>query len=260
MDKSHDWDARTYHAVASPQETWGRRVLEWLALRGDEVVLDAGCGSGRMTRVLLERLPRGRVYGVDRSPAMLAVAREELAPFGERVRLLEGDLTTVDLPERVDAVFSNATLHWIRDHAALFRNLARLMRPGGRLAAQCGGRGNIAALRREVHTVAARDPFRAHLAGMAETWRFAGPEETADLLRAAGFTDIETGLDDAPQDFPDRDAYAVFIRTAVLLPFLEQLPADTRDGFVEAVATEAESTGRGYVADYVRLNMRARRA
>jgi hypothetical protein len=111
-----------------------------------------------------------------------------------------------------------------------------------------------------VHGVAARDPFRAHLAGMVETWRFAGPEDTADLLRAAGFTDIETGLDDALQHFPDRDAYAVFIRTVVLLPFLEKLPPDTRDGFVEAVAAEAESGGCGYVADYVRLNMRASRS
>src|SRR5262249_11605679 len=131
-----DWDARTYNQINEPHMLWGARVIDRLGLRGDEVAIDAGCGSGRVTRLLLERLPQGRVYGVDVSPAMLAVAAEELAEGGERVTLIESELTTVRLPEPVDAVFSNATFHWIWDHDALFANLAALMKPGAHLSAQ----------------------------------------------------------------------------------------------------------------------------
>jgi trans-aconitate 2-methyltransferase len=259
MATARDWDARTYHAVANPVEAWGRHVLARLPLVGSETVLDAGCGSGRLTRLLLERLPEGRVFGVDRSPAMLAVAREELAPLGERVRLFQAELTTVSLPEPVDAVFSNATFHWIHDHAALFANLARLLRPGGWLVAQCGGGANCAAISREIDRVAAQIPFRPHLEGMLFPWRFAAPEETADLLDAAGFREIETSLEAAPTPFLDRAAYRIYLGTLILRPYLEWLPAALHDAFVDAVVDEANRTGRGFVADYVRLNMKARR-
>ncbi len=140
---SRDWDAATYHRISEPQVTWGRRVLDRLPLRGDETVLDAGCGTGRLTAELLERLPRGRVLALDNSPAMLAAAREYLAPrFGDRVSFVLADLQELadrPLPEPVDAIFSTAAFHWVLDHPRLFRGLYRALRPGGRLVAQCGG-------------------------------------------------------------------------------------------------------------------------
>src|SRR5438128_2626492 len=116
---ARDWDARTYDRVSNPHQEWAEQILGRLPLRGDETVMDAGCGSGRVTRLLLERLPEGAVFGVDASPAMLAVAQEQLAGDGDRVTLIQGDLTTVQLPRPVAAIFSNATFHWIPDHAAL---------------------------------------------------------------------------------------------------------------------------------------------
>jgi len=104
-----DWDARTYDRISNPHEEWAGPLLDRLTLRGDEVLLDAGCGSGRVTRLLLDRVPGGRVYAVDLSSAMLAVAAEGLAGFGERVRLLQADLTAVRLPEPVQAVFSSTS-------------------------------------------------------------------------------------------------------------------------------------------------------
>jgi trans-aconitate 2-methyltransferase len=127
-----DWDAATYHRVADNQEEWGREVLDRLSLEGDETVLDAGCGSGRVTRLLLERLPQGRVIGVDAAPSMIAEARSNLAEFEDRVELRVGDLTALELDEPVDAIFSNATFHWVSDHELLFRRLAAALRPGGR--------------------------------------------------------------------------------------------------------------------------------
>src|SRR5215216_1662812 len=133
-----DWDATAYERLSAPLEAMGREVLQRLELDGDETVLDAGCGTGRVTAVLAERLPRGRVIAVDGSPAMVEEARRRL-PASVDVR--EADLLELELEEPVDAVISTATFHWIRDHDRLFRRLRDVLVPGGRLVAQCGGEG-----------------------------------------------------------------------------------------------------------------------
>lgn len=254
-----DWDARTYDRLADPHQAWAAPVLDRLALHGDETVLDAGCGSGRITRLLLERLPRGRVYGVDRSPAMLAVAREQLDGWGERARLIEGDLTTVQLPEPVDAVFSNATFHWVFDHGTLFANLARQLQPGGALAAQCGGGANIAQIVAYAGRVLARPPFRDAAQPLNQTYHFATPEETRARLLAAGFTDVATWLEDQPVTLPDAAAFATYLKTVVVGPYLAVLPEGLHDAFVAAVVEEDARLGPTLTVDYVRLNMTARR-
>src|ERR1700726_780905 len=140
MSASRDWDASSYDRVSDPQFGWALEQLERLEMAGDEVVLDAGCGSGRVTAVLADRVPRGRVYGVDAAPSM---AEHAAAALGERATILCQDLVELDLPEPVDVAFSNATFHWIKDHDALFAALHSALKPGGRLHAQCGGFGNI---------------------------------------------------------------------------------------------------------------------
>ena len=138
--ESRDWDAASYDRVSDPQLAWALEQLDRLDLQGDEVVLDAGCGSGRVTALLADRVPRGKVFAVDVAPSMVAHARSAL---GDRATVLCQDLVELDLPEPVDAAFSNATFHWVHDHERLFAGLHRALNPGGRLVAQCGGIGNI---------------------------------------------------------------------------------------------------------------------
>ena len=121
----------TYHRVADPQEEWGREVLARLELAGDETVLDAGCGSGRVTRQLLERLPDGRVIGVDALAVDDRARRARTLADDDRVELIVADLLELELDEPVDAIFSNATFHWILDHERLFERLFAALRPGG---------------------------------------------------------------------------------------------------------------------------------
>src|SRR5438477_5136094 len=180
---ARDWDARTYDRIAHPMARWGEAVLDRLDLAGDQRVLDAGCGSGRVTERLLERLPRGRVVALDASPRMIEEARQRLAGYGDRVAFLVADLREPIPIQAVDAVFSTATFHWIADHAALFRNLAAVLRGGGQLVAQCGGTGNLARVMAVVNDL---DPDRL----LWRPWHFATPEDTRERLAAAGFTDI----------------------------------------------------------------------
>lgn len=136
-----EWDAETYDAVSDPQFEWGREVLDRLELRGDELVLDAGCGSGRVTAELAARAPGVRIVAVDGSAAMVTKAKERL---GDRASYLVADLCELEVEEPVDIVLSTATFHWILDHGRLFSRLRAALRPGGRLVAQCGGHGNVA--------------------------------------------------------------------------------------------------------------------
>jgi trans-aconitate 2-methyltransferase len=190
---------------------------------------------------------------------MLAVAREQLAGDGDRVTLLQGDLTTVRLPEPIDAVFSNATFHWIPDHDALFRNLAEQMRTGARLSVQCGGAGNIRRMRDYADAVMRADPFAAH-GPVADAYHFAAPEETRAHLEAAGFVEVETWLEPAPVAFEDATAFRDYLKTVVLGPYLAALTEDLHDLFITAVAEADARDGARRAVDYVRLNMTAVRA
>ena len=245
-----EWDAATYDRVSEPQLQWGREVLDRLPLRGDERVLDAGCGSGRVTVELASRLPRGQVVAVDASAAMVARAREAL---GSGTDVIQSDLLDLELAEPVDAVFSTATFHWILDHDRLFARLHAALRPGGRLVAQCGGEGNVARFVAASDRVREREPYRGHLHGFERGTLFAGPDETARRLEAAGFVDIRCWLSDAPVVPPDPPA---FLTSVCCGPHLERLPGPLHERFVEDVLAEL---GEPLVLDYVRLNIDARR-
>jgi trans-aconitate 2-methyltransferase len=242
-----DWDAATYDRVADPQERWGRMVLDRLPLRGDERVLDAGCGSGRVTELLLERLPGGQVVALDASPAMLAEARRRLAPSADRVEFVEADLgRPLPVSPPVDAVLSTAVFHWVPDHDALFANLAVVLRPGGALVAQCGGAGNVAS----VMAAAAQLGHARHIPHL-----FATPDDTARRLDAAGFRDIWVWLNAEPTPFASQKELEAFLATVVLRTHIDGMPAGERDAFVRAVVDRLPRLE----VDYVRLNILARR-
>ena len=243
-----DWDAATYDRVADPMTAWGTAVLDRLPLRGDERVMDAGCGSGRVTELLAERLPRGSVVALDGSPAMVDQARRRLAGFGDRIEFVVADLgRPIPLAGPVDAILSTATFHWVPDHDALFRNLAAVLGAGGRLIAQCGGAGNIASLLRV-------------LASIGDGWlgpaHFETPEVTTDRLLAAGFVDVRCWLTDEPTRFEPGEPFKAYLRSVALGAHVERLEPADRDPFLdEVVARLPDAT-----IDFVRLNIDARRA
>ena len=250
MSSSRDWDATTYDRVSAPQQLWAAEQLDGLALRGDEVVLDAGCGSGKVTLELAARVPNGRVYAVDAAPSMVEHARQAL---GDRATVSCQDLVELELPEPVDLVFSNATFHWIQDHDALFTALYRNLKPGARLLAQCGGQGNVDRFRKLADEVAFSDRWARYFDGWAGVWNYATAEETAERLERAGFENVSTWLEDKPTELEEPRS---FVATVCLVRHLDPLPEELRDEFVDAVMAEAVEP---LVLDYVRLNMSAQR-
>lgn len=248
---TRDWDAGTYDRISAPQQLWAREQLERLQLRGDEVVLDAGCGSGKVTAMLAELVPDGRVYAVDVAPSMVEHTQQAL---GSRVTAFCQDLTELRLPEPVDAIFSNATFHWIGDHPRLFAALAATLRPGGQLVAQCGGFGNIDRFRELADEVARSGEFAPYFAHWKGPWNYAPADVTAERLSAAGFVDIETWLEPRPTTLADPEP---FVRTVCLVRHLDLLPEELQPSFIRTVLASA---GTPLVLDYVRLNIVASRA
>jgi trans-aconitate 2-methyltransferase len=257
-----EWDASEYEVLSGPQLGWGldllARALKQWPLRGDEAAIDAGCGTGRVTELLLERLPRGTVLAVDASRAMVEAAGERFAE-DPRVRAECVDLLRLEVEEPVDLILSTATFHWIKDHTKLFEVLARALKPGGRLVAQCGGKGNIARVTKATEEAMDEERFRHSFEGWEDTKEYADPETTKARLEAAGFEEVETWLHQEPTGFGSVEELARFLKTVVLHRHLERLPAPDREPFAVAVAEKVAAVEYPPVMDYVRLNILATR-
>jgi trans-aconitate 2-methyltransferase len=247
---SSSWDADAYARASDAQARWAGAVLDRLPLRGDETVLDAGCGSGGVTARLVERLPHGRVIAVDGSEEMVELARSTLGDRAE-VRLM--NLAELALDEQVDAIFSNAVFHWIPDHDRLFARLHAALRPGGLLVAQFGGDGNLDGFFSLVDEVAAREPYAEHVAGFTPPKHFPGAAETAERLWAAGFGPVQAWLQ--ASEVTPGDAVGC-VRTAPLRCHLQRLPEELHEPFLADVLARAGDPLR---LDFQRLNVQATR-
>jgi trans-aconitate 2-methyltransferase len=258
--KTREWNAADYHRVSTPQVSWGKKVLSRLHLRGDETLMDAGCGTGRMTADLLQSLPRGRVVRVDLSQNMLAGARDYLVrDFAGKFSLVVADLQDLPFEKVFDGIFSTAAFHWVLDHDRLFRSLFRALRLGGWLRAQCGGGPNLARLRKRTEELMNTTKYASYFVGFREPWTFNDAETAAAILRRAGFVEVNTSLEPAPTILEDSSQYSEFVRTVILRQHLERIPdAELCTSFVVALERQAAADDPPFSLDYWRLNLNAK--
>jgi trans-aconitate 2-methyltransferase len=243
-----EWDAATYDSLPLPHVRWGAGVIERLGLRGDETVVDLGCGTGRDTERLLDELPGGRVVAVDGSVQMLDRLRERLGSRLDRVEVVRADLTQ-PFPEivRGNAVMSVATFHWVPDHPSLFRRVAGALPPHGRFEAEFGGQGNIAGFLQAVERAGGpRDD---------SPWEFASREETTEALLAAGFQDVHVRVVEDRAVLERGPQLEAFIATVLLAATVREMEPDEGRELVRRTAAELPEP----VIDYVRMQVSARR-
>lgn len=256
-----EWNAAAYHKVSGPQTSWGQKVLNRLVVRGDERAIDAGCGSGRLTAELMQRLPEGRLIAIDRSWNMLMTARANLRPaFGARVAFAQVSLPDLPFAGWADLVFSTATFHWIKDHAALFAGIFTSLRPGGILHAQCGGGPNLRRAHELADQVMHSREFAQYFASWPGPWEFASADVTAERLTNAGFIEVETSLEEASTTLATEEDYREFVTTVIYHAHLERLPdAALKQAFLDRVTALAAQEPVPFTLDYWRLNVHARK-
>jgi trans-aconitate 2-methyltransferase len=259
---NREWDSAAYHRLSNPQFGWALKVLnrlESLGFRGDEDILDAGCGTGRVTAELLRRFPRSQVTAVDASENMVRQATITLGEFGDRVKVEQRDLLQLPYGNAFDLVFSTAVFHWIKDHERLFAVLFRALKPGGILIAQCGGGPNLKRVRGRVQELAESGGFSQYFRDWQRVWEYPGPELTRERLQRAGFDDVSTSLEAAPFAFSEPEQYREFLVAMILHPYLERLPREVQPDFQDVLVRQAAEDQPPFVFDYWRLNMQGRK-
>jgi trans-aconitate methyltransferase len=259
---TREWNSTAYHTLSDPQYRWGLNVLRKLQamdLRGNEHILDAGCGTGRVTAELMRAFPHVRVTAVDASENMVAEASKTLAEFGSRVTVKKLDLLELSLENSFEVVFSTAVFHWIKDHDLLFANIFRALCPNGFLLAQCGGGPNLRRLRDRTGKVLQSAEFAPFFQGWERVWEYPGAELTLERLQRAGFSEADAGLEAAPTPMPDEQTFRQFCAAVTLHPYLERVPQELRQSFLDPIAQEFAHDRPAYMLDYWRLNIFARK-
>lgn len=261
------WDAKNYHKVSSIQENWAKELLSKRKWKGNEVLVDAGCGSGRVTKIIANILKEGRIYAIDLDKNMIENAKINLKDQ-ENIIFINSDLSTVELPEPVDIIFSNAVIHWIKDHYKLFCNFWKLLKQSGEILIQCGGKGNLGTIKPILDLTRESSEFMGYFLDWEDPWNFASAEETSSIMERAGFKKIETGLTKKIAEFSSFEEYRLFMKIVVMKPYLSYLPSDNNnritDAFMDCFLRHQKMSNKGlpevindYSIDYTRLNIRA---
>lgn len=288
------WDARTYDQVSRlVQYKWGKQVLELRKWRGDEIVMDAGCGSGLLTKQLAKRVPRGKVYAVDIDSNMIKQAKNNLQ-FFDNVEITQSSFTDIKLPRNMDVIFSNSAFHWVQDHRKAFQNFRNMLKPmnysngttnisvssnsngyiscGGQLLIQCGGYGNLQQTITLLEQIIHLDQFKEHFTDWKQPWYFAKTEDTNKLLQEIGYMNTKVYLSSDSIIFPNPEIYSKFVKTVVMKPYLDHLSQDNGDDngidklkalflkvFLDVVKKCNNESNRHWFLDFVRLNIVAHR-
>jgi trans-aconitate 2-methyltransferase len=264
FSKSSVWNAADYAANSVVQQNWARELIAKLDLRGDEHILDVGCGDGKVTAEIARAVPRGSVTGADASPQMIEFAKKTFsAEKFQNLRFRVIDARKIKFERQFDLLFSNAALHWVDDHEAFLRGAASVLRPGGRLMVSCGGKGNahavFLALRPEMRLKRWRGFFRR----IPMPYFFYAPGDYEKWLPKFSFKIQSLKL--APKDatYDGAAGFAMWLRTT-WIPYVQRVPEILREEFIANVTARylakhpADKSGRVHVR-MVRLEIEAQR-
>jgi trans-aconitate methyltransferase len=261
-------------------------VIKWRKWTGTEVVMDAGCGSGLLTKQLAKQVPRGKVYAVDTDSNMIEQAKNNLKSF-DNVEIIQSSFTDVKLPRKMDVIFSNSALHWVHDHRKVFQNFWEMLKPtdsndivdinvgnsnntgsSNQLLIQCGGYGNLQEIISILEQIARLNQFKGHFADWKKQWYFAEAEDTSKLLRETGYVNTKVYYSNDTVTLPNQGIYSKFVKTVVMKPYLDHLSSSNddyyadklKDLFLKFFLDEVEKYSSGILnnpwsLDFVRLNI-----
>lgn len=234
----YKWDAGDYSRNSSSQQEWARELIGKLQLRGNERILDIGCGDGKVSAEIAGWVPQGSVVGLDISREMIDYARQNFpSDTHSKLEFVLGDASNLNYVQEFDVVFSNAALHWIIDHIPVIEGIARSLKPSGKVLLQMGGKGNAALILSLANHKCGNGKWSVYFKDFKIPYGFYGPEEYAGWLQQAGLTANRVEL--IPKDMVHRskDDLAAWVRTT-WLPYTQRIPAAMQDNYIEEIVDE----------------------
>jgi trans-aconitate methyltransferase len=232
---THEFDGKEYEKASAHQKEWGTKLISELDLKGNERVLDLGCGDGTLTAQLAELLPEGEVVGIDASQGMIEAASPKTS---RNLRFRKMDINSLDFVEEFDIVFSNAALHWVKDHRRLLKNVHRALRAPGRFRFNFAGAGNCSHLYSVLDAAMAREEYRPFFADFEWPWYMPALEEYQILAESSGLRSVRVWGENADRFFPNEEAMVGWIDQPSLVPFLAALREPARRPFRDLVVRE----------------------
>ena len=254
----YDFDGQKYAHASAHQTEWGAKLIRELELQGNESVLDLGCGDGTLTAQIAEQLPRGHVVGIDASRGMIDAA---LPKSRENLRFVLMDINALEFFAEFDVVFSNATLHWVKDHWRLYQNLCKSLRDNGRVRFNFAADGNCSSFFKVIREAISNREFSAYFADFVWPWYMPAVNEYAALVKSSGLTDVQVWGENADRFFADTDAMIRWVDQPSIVPFLVCVPdgqkREFRDFVVSRMIEETKQDDGRCFETFRRLNVYA---
>jgi trans-aconitate 2-methyltransferase len=231
------WNPEDYARHSDAQLKWAQELRSRLNLRGNESLLDIGCGDGKITADFARAIPRGQAIGIDSSLEMVEYAAKNYpATQYPNLRFRQMDAQAIVFEQAFDVVFSNATLHWVPDHFAVLTRVSQILKPGGKLIISCGGQGNAAGIIATFSEVMQRQDWRSYFATFQPPYTFHGVEVYQSWLSEIGLQVQRLEL--VPKDMTHKgsEGLAGWIRTT-WMPFIHCVPVENQEEFIQEVVT-----------------------
>ncbi len=235
-DGQYQWDAGDYAKNSGAQMEWANELIAKLNLKGDESVLDIGCGDGRVTREIADCLPKGSVVGIDNSLEMIRLAKASF-PKDQfaNLRFETGDAGNLKIDSRFDIIFSNAALHWVKDHRPVLAGIKKCLKPNGRILLQMGGQGNALAIFRVLETLVNQRDWSPYFNGFTFPYGFYDDKIYSQWLHETGLEPIRVELIPKDMIYEDINGLEGWIRTT-WLPYTNRVPDDLKETFINTLA------------------------
>lgn len=224
----HEFDGKKYRQASKHQKEWGSKIISDLKFKGNESVLDLGCGDGVLTKQIADLIPEGKVLGIDSSEGMISAAKEL-----ERGNLSfkQMDIDSIPFKEQFDLIFSNATLHWIKDHGKLLRNCHKALKPGGIIRFNFAGHGNCSNFYEVIEGIMSSNPYRKYFESFEWPWYMPSIEEYNILLSDTDFREVKLWEENADRFFKDKDEMIKWIDQPSIVPFLKSVDGKDKEKF-----------------------------